>query len=178
ADRWSLEPDEKLCICQDISRLLSPGKVLVITNLRFCVIQNKDVAQFSLDQIQAIQGQDNGCMVSLKNQPAYQTPFLVNLPAKEMELYVRLLNYTVQGLQLTGIPREQIYVSIDSEEALSADPQPLVEQSISVASHDASTAMHSPAPAATVNTITSDNSAKQNASSADTKKFAYATSRA
>lgn len=174
ADRWSLEPDEKLCICQDISRLLSPGKVLVITNLRFCVIQNKDVAQFSLDQIQAIQGQDNGCMVSLKNQPAYQTPFLVNLPAKEMELYVRLLNYTVQGLQLTGIPREQIYVSIDSEEALSADPQPLVEQSISVASHDAATAMPSPAPAATVNVITSDNNAKQNASSADKKKFAYA----
>src|SRR5699024_6401705 len=93
---------------------------------------------------------------------------------KEMELYVRLLNYTVQGLQLTGIPREQIYVSIDSEEALSADPQPLVEQSISVASHDAATAMPSPAPAATANVITSDTNAKQNASSADKKKVAYA----
>lgn len=174
ANRWAPAADEKLCVCQDISKLLSPGKVLVITSRRLCVILSKDVAQFSLDQIQSIQRQGNGCMIMLKDQPAYQTPFLVNLPDEGMDLYVRLLNDTIEGLKLTGIPREKIYVSIDSEEARAAEPQSLTGLPESVTSADPPATTSDPVPTSTSDSTSSGSGDNKDASSDDRKRLEYA----
>ncbi len=167
ANKWAPQPSEKLCLCQDISKLMSPGKVLVLTSCQLCLILNKEVAQFELDQIQSIQHQGSQCTLLLKDQPPYQMPFLVPLAGNEMDTYVRLLNDTIEGLQLTGVPREQIYVSIDSEEAIAAQPQPLTEDAVPTPPITVST---SPTPSSPVTSSPLDGKA----SPEEQKRLAYA----
>lgn len=124
APQLALDADEPLCLCQDITKLLSSGKLLVITTKKLYVVHAKNIAAFALDDILAITPQNSGCTIQLKEKPSYQTPFLIKLSAGDMEQYIRLLFNTVEALRLRDVPYETIYVPVD--DALSAEPQPLV----------------------------------------------------
>lgn len=123
APQLSLDAEEPLCLCQDITKLLSSGKLLVITTKKLYVVHAKDIAAFALDDILAISPQDSGCSMRLKGKPSYQTPFLIKLSVGDMEQYIRLLFNTVEALRLRDVPYESIYVPVD--DALAAEPQPL-----------------------------------------------------
>lgn len=119
----TMEPEESLCLCQDISKLLSSGKVLAITTRKLYLVSGKETAAFPLEELLGITPEGSGCSIQLKGKPACQTPFLIKLPGKAMEQYARLLWNTVEALRLRNVPYETIYVPV--EKALAAEPQPL-----------------------------------------------------
>lgn len=121
--QFSLDGDDPLCLCQDISKLLSPGKLLVLTAQKMYIVSGKETAVFPLDDILSITPQENSCVLQLKDQSPFQTPFLIKLSGSAMEQYARFLFNTVEALRLRNIPYESIYVPV--EDALAAEPQPL-----------------------------------------------------
>lgn len=119
----TMRGEESLCLCQDISKLLSPGKLLLITTQNLYLVSGKDTAAFPLEEILGITPEGSGCSIQLKDKPAYQTPFLIKLSDDDMNRYSRILFNTVEALRLRNVPFESIYVPV--AEALAAEPQVL-----------------------------------------------------